>query len=142
MTLYFHDNYLKQTDTMPRVSVVTGANKGIGFEIVKHLVNSKTQDVVYLTCRDEGRGKVAVNSLKSQGVDATFHQLDLESQESVNQFAAYLKAHHGGLDALVNNAGIAGSSRDSTAPFDKQARVTNATNFFGTVYAFATLWSL
>lgn len=117
---------------MPRVAVVTGANKGIGFEIVKHLVNSKTRDVVYLTSRDESRGRVAIDNLKSQGVDATFHQLDLESQESVDQFASHLKAHHGGLDVLVNNAGIA-FKRDSTVPFDEQARVTNATNFFGTL---------
>jgi len=117
---------------MPRVAVVTGANKGIGFEIVKHLVNSETQDVVYLTSRDEGRGRVAVDALKSEGVDASFHQLDLESQESVDRFASHLKTNHGGLDVLVNNAGIA-YKRDSTAPFDEQARVTMDTNFFGTL---------
>lgn len=104
---------------MPRVAVVTGANKGIGYEIVKHLVNSKTQDVVYLTSRDEGRGRAAVDSLKSQGVDATFHQLDLDSQESVNDFAAHITELHDGLDVLVNNAGIA-YKRDTTAPFDEQ----------------------
>lgn len=117
---------------MSRVAVVTGANKGIGFEIVRHLVNSRTQDIVYLTSRDEGRGRVAIDALKSQGVDAAFHQLDLDNQDSVDNFAAFLQTQHGGLDVLVNNAGIA-YKRDTTAPFDEQARVTNATNFFGTL---------
>jgi len=118
---------------MPRVAVVTGANKGIGFEIVKHLVNSKTQDVVYLTSRDEGRGRAAIDALKSEGIDAAFHQLDVLSQESVNRFASYLKTNHGGLDVLVNNAGIAYFTRESTAPFDERARVIMDTNFFGTL---------
>ena len=117
---------------MTRVAVVTGANKGIGYQIVKLLVNSKTQDVVYLTSRDQTRGRDAIDALKREGVQADFHQLDLDSQDSVNRFADFLKSRHGGLDVLVNNAGIA-YKRDSTAPFDEQARVTNATNFFGTL---------
>jgi len=96
------------------------------------LAQSRTQDVVYLTSRDETRGRDAVDALQREGVSAAFHQLDLESQESVDRFATHLKQNHGGVDVLVNNAGIA-YKRDSTAPFDEQARVTNATNFFGTL---------
>jgi len=116
---------------MPRVAVVTGANKGIGFEIVKHLVKSKTQDVVYLTSRDEGRGRAAIDALKSEGLDAAYHQLDVLSQESVNRFASYLKSNHGGLDVLVNNAGIPLNVQGGT--FGEKAAVTMDTNFFGTL---------
>jgi len=117
---------------MPRVAVVTGANKGIGFYIVKLLCRSQTQDIVYLTARDEQRGQAAVEALKQEGCQAAFHQLDLDSQASIDQFAQYIKEKYGGLDVLVNNAGIA-YKQASTAPFDEQAEVTNTTNYFGTL---------
>ena len=56
---------------MPRVAVVTGGNKGIGFYIVKLLLQSGTQDVVYLTARDETRGLSAVEELKKLGLQPT-----------------------------------------------------------------------
>jgi len=117
---------------MPRVAVVTGANKGIGYFIVKLLCRSQTQDVVYLTARDEGRGRAAVEALKQEGCQAAFHPLDIDSPASIDQFAAYLKGKYGGLDVLVNNAAIAYKGA-STAPFDEQAEVTNKTNYFGTL---------
>ena len=49
--------------TSSKVAVVTGSNKGIGFAIVKHLCQ-KIDGVVYLTSRDEGRGKAAVAELE------------------------------------------------------------------------------
>jgi len=117
---------------MPRVAVVTGANKGIGFHIAKLLIESKTQDVVYLTSRDEARGLEAVNALKKRGIDASFHQLDLGSQESVDRFADYLRENYGGLDVLVNNAGVCfGPNAD--ASYAEEARATVETNFFGTL---------
>ena len=118
---------------MPRVAVVTGANKGIGYQIAKLLARSKSpDDVVYLTSRDESRGRAAVASLKCEGVEVLYHQLDLNSQDNIAQLANYLKDKYGGLDVLVNNAGIA-YKRDSTAPFAEQAKVTNETNFYGTL---------
>jgi len=117
---------------MPKVAVVTGANKGIGYSIVKLLLQSKSQDVVYLTARDEGRGKEAVASLKKIGLEASFHPLDIDSTDSIAQLANYLKKTHGGLDVLINNAGIAYKG-SSNAPFDEQAEVTNRTNYFGTL---------
>lgn len=117
---------------MPRVAVVTGGNKGIGFYIVKLLLQSGTQDVVYLTARDETRGLSAVAELKKLGLQPSFHQLDIDSQESIDRLASYLKDKYGGLDVLVNNAAIA-YKQASTAPFAEQAEVTNETNFFGTL---------
>lgn len=117
---------------MTLVAVVTGANKGIGYYIVKLLCQSKTQYVVYLTARDARRGREAVEALKREGCEASFHLLDIDSQSSINALATYLKEKYGGLDILVNNAGIA-YKQASTAPFEEQAEVTNLTNYFGTL---------
>uniref|UniRef100_A0A8D3DZB2 carbonyl reductase (NADPH) n=1 Tax=Scophthalmus maximus TaxID=52904 RepID=A0A8D3DZB2_SCOMX len=113
-----------------RVAVVTGSNKGIGLAIVRDLCK-KFPGVVYLTARDVGRGGEAVASLSSEGVTAMFHQLDINDLSSITAAAAYFKDKYGGVDVLVNNAGIAFKVADD-APFAVQADVTLKTNFFAT----------
>uniref|UniRef100_UPI003AAEC371 carbonyl reductase [NADPH] 1 n=1 Tax=Centroberyx gerrardi TaxID=166262 RepID=UPI003AAEC371 len=114
----------------PRVAVVTGSNKGIGLAIVKALCQ-KFEGDVYLTARDSGRGEEAVKSLASEGLKPMFHQLDINDLSSITAAAAYFKDKYGGVDVLVNNAGIAFKTAD-TAPFATQAEVTLKTNFFAT----------
>ena len=63
--------------------------------------------IVYLTSRDEGRGKAAVEELKKENLNPRFHQLDINDQESITRLRDHLVKEHGGLDILVNNAGIA-----------------------------------
>jgi len=117
----------------PRVAVVTGGNKGIGLSIVKFLVQRGFDGDVYLTARDATRGNEAVAQLKAEhGIDVKFHQLDIDDQASVDALKTFLVDTYGGLDVLVNNAGIA-FKNDSTAPFSEQAEVTIRTNFFGTL---------
>ncbi|CAM6123191.1 unnamed protein product [Calypogeia fissa] len=87
------------------VAVVTGSNKGIGFEIVRGLAKNGVTTV--LTARDNGRGQAAADSLKAQGLNSViFHQLDVTSAESIDNLAVWLKEKFGGLDILVNNAGV------------------------------------
>ncbi|BFZ24375.1 hypothetical protein BsWGS_27414 [Bradybaena similaris] len=114
-----------------RVAVVTGANKGVGFGIVRALCKQFDGDV-FLTSRDEGRGKSAVQQLEKEGLQPKFHQLDLNNYESIVKLREFLLKHYQGLDVLVNNAGIA-YKMDSTAPFSEQAEVTTKTNFFDTL---------
>ena len=57
--------------------------------------------------RDEGRGKEALKSLNAEGLDAKFHQLDIDDSASIDRLRDFLKEQYGGLDVLVNNAGIA-----------------------------------
>ncbi|KAL5710304.1 (+)-neomenthol dehydrogenase [Ranunculus cassubicifolius] len=64
-----------------RVAVVTGANKGIGFEIVRRLVEEGV--TVILTARDEKRGKDAASSLSNPNNNVFFHQLDVRDPNSV-----------------------------------------------------------
>uniref|UniRef100_A0A3Q3WLE6 carbonyl reductase (NADPH) n=1 Tax=Mola mola TaxID=94237 RepID=A0A3Q3WLE6_MOLML len=93
-----------------RVAVVTGGNKGIGLAIVRELCR-RFQGVVYLTARDVARGEGAVKSLASDGLKAEFHQLDIDDVNSITAAAAHFKEKFGGVDVLVNNAGIAFKSR-------------------------------
>ncbi|KAH8913135.1 hypothetical protein BDL97_U04900 [Sphagnum fallax] len=86
------------------VAVVTGANKGIGLAIVRRL--AKEGITVVLTARDTTRGKEALESLKSQGLhNVKFHPLDV-APESILALAEWLHKTYGGIDILINNAGI------------------------------------
>ncbi|KAJ9549621.1 hypothetical protein OSB04_022164 [Centaurea solstitialis] len=93
-----------------RVAVVTGGNKGIGFEICRRLADEVT---VVLTARDEKRGVDAVAKLHSFGsVDVIFHQLDVTDPISIASLANFIKMQFGKLDILVNNAGVASTYHD------------------------------
>lgn len=88
-----------------KVAVVTGANKGIGFEIVKGLCE-KFDGVVYLTARCAERGEDAVKMLQQRGLRPVFHQLDVTNEQSIREFASFISSKHSGIDILVNNAGV------------------------------------
>ena len=111
-----------------KVAVVTGGNKGIGFAIVKGLVD-KFDGVVYLTARNVERGMDAVKTLEQENIKVKFHQLDIDNPESNAAIAKFMKENYGGIDILVNNAGIA-FKNDATDPVGHQAKVTISTNYF------------
>ncbi|XP_040836727.1 carbonyl reductase [NADPH] 1 [Ochotona curzoniae] len=113
-----------------RVALVTGANKGVGFAIARDLCRRFSGDVV-LTARDESRGQAAVQQLQAEGLSPRFHQLDITDLQSIRTLRDFLKKEYGGLDVLINNAGIAFKTWDTT-PFHVQAEVTMKTNFYGT----------
>jgi len=110
------------------VAVVTGANKGIGLGVVRSLCK-KFKGEVYLTARDEQRGKEAVALLEAEGLAPKFHLLDLGREETVVALRDYMEEKYGGIDVLVNNAGIA-FKQAATEPFAEQAKVTLATNYW------------
>lgn len=114
-----------------KVAVVTGANKGIGYAIVRGLCKQFDGDVI-LTARDEGRGAEAVKQLNGEGLQPKFHQLDLDDKGSIDRMKTFIQSTYGGLDILVNNAGIA-FKMAATEPFSQQAEITVATNFWGTL---------
>ncbi len=97
--------------------------------IVKELCR-KFDGVVYLTSRDEARGRAAVEKLNGLGLSPRFHQLNIDDESSVVRLCEHLKSNYGGLDVLVNNAAVAFNGT-STEPFGQQARETLRTNFFG-----------
>ncbi|XP_056659907.1 carbonyl reductase [NADPH] 1-like [Monodelphis domestica] len=123
-----------------RVAVVTGSNKGIGFAIVRNLCQKSSGDVI-LTSRDTTRGQAATKKLQEEGLNPIFHQLDIDDPQSIRTLRDFLKECYGGVDVLVNNAGIAFKVADTT-PFPIQAEVTMKTNFFGTKAVSAELLPL
>jgi NAD(P)-dependent dehydrogenase (short-subunit alcohol dehydrogenase family) len=109
------------------VALITGANKGIGFEIARQL--GKKGMLVVLGSRDEAKGKAAAERLRGEDLDAHFVKLDVSSQADVDALPAFFKAKFGRLDVLVNNAGIAEWMNDDLATF----RRTLDANLFGVV---------
>jgi len=91
------------SDQQP-VAVVTGGNRGIGFEISRQL--GKLQYKTVLTSRDGLKGKAAADKLQSEGLDVVYHPLDVTRPESVHRLLEFLGNAFGRLDVLVNNAGI------------------------------------
>ncbi|CAH9104296.1 unnamed protein product [Cuscuta epithymum] len=97
------------TSTPKRYALVTGANKGIGFEVCRQLASNGI--FVLLTARDEKRGLESVQKLKGCGISDDllgFHQLDVVDPHSVASLAEFVKTQYGKLDILVNNAGVGG----------------------------------
>jgi NAD(P)-dependent dehydrogenase (short-subunit alcohol dehydrogenase family) len=118
--------------TNKRVALVTGANKGIGLEIARQL--AQTGISVIIGARDAERGSAAVAELSSQGLEATFVQLDLVDDASIAAAAVKISGEHGRLDILVNNAGIV--DRDDGVPSRASLQAVRRvieTNFFGTL---------
>ncbi|KAG8488675.1 hypothetical protein CXB51_016712 [Gossypium anomalum] len=94
-----------------RYAVVTGANKGIGFEIVRQLASNGV--TVVLTARNKVRGNEATAKLHQLGLaNVVFHQLDVLDQASIESLADFLSQKFGRLDILVNNAGASGAIVD------------------------------
>ncbi len=114
-----------------RVAIVSGSNKGIGLAIVRQLCKQFDGDV-FLTARNEERGKDSVRALESEGLSPKFHQLDITSIDSIEKLRKFTTDTYGGCDVLVNNAGIA-FKYDTTASNIEQATVTLGTNFTGTM---------
>lgn len=114
-----------------KVAVVTGANKGIGFAIVRGLCK-RFDGVVYLTSRDEERGKNAVAELNKEGLKPSYHQLDVTDKKSLENFRDYIKSKYDGIDILVNNAAIA-FKVSAREPAGVQAEQTLFVNYFSLV---------
>ncbi|BBA96370.1 putative short chain dehydrogenase [Actinacidiphila reveromycinica] len=115
-----------------KVALVTGANKGIGYETARQL--GERGALVLVGARDEVRGERAADALAALGVSAVPLRLDVTDPVSVAEAAAGIERHHGRLDILVNNAGVAGgfTGAPSQATAD-DLRAVYETNVFGVV---------
>lgn len=87
-----------------KIAVVTGANRGIGFQICHDLAKQGLK--VILTSRDENKGKEAVAKLMNEGLEVELLVIDVSNKKSIDQFVKSLDEKYGRCDVLVNNAGI------------------------------------
>lgn len=120
---------------MAKVVLITGANKGIGFEVARQL--GRAGFTVLLGARDASRGEAAAAKLSAEGFDVRHVIADLDRvTETAPALAGQIQKEFGHLDVLINNAGVSdltgGDGPASTVSIDAMKH-TFATNFFGTV---------
>jgi NAD(P)-dependent dehydrogenase (short-subunit alcohol dehydrogenase family) len=118
--------------TINKIALITGANKGIGFEIARRL--GQQGITVILAARDKHRGKAAVEKLKAENIDVRALILDVTHVPSIERAREFLESEFGRLDILVNNAGVGHdmSLKPSETPLDT-IRDVFETNFFGVI---------
>lgn len=116
-----------------KVALVTGANKGIGFEVAKILAQKGF--LVYLGSRNLESGLLAVEKLKSEGItNVEAIQLEVTNQDSIHAARATIGEKSKVLDVLVNNAGISGGFPQSALHATiNQFKTVYETNVFGVV---------
>ena len=91
----------------PKIAFVTGANKGIGFEVARQLAREGFR--VFLGARNEKAGEAAAKKLNQEGKDrgnVSFLEIDVSNPDSVKRAAEQFGKQADRLDALINNAGI------------------------------------
>lgn len=116
-------------------TLITGANKGIGFALAQNLGHRGYE--VLVGARNETRGQEAVEKLKSEGINAEFVKVDLDDLNQLTSLSALTD-----IDLLINNAGISGNIHSDKGHLDMEKSAfdysssdleeTIKTNFLGT----------
>jgi NAD(P)-dependent dehydrogenase (short-subunit alcohol dehydrogenase family) len=125
-----------------KTAFITGANKGIGLETAKQLLQKGYQ--VFIGSRDRDRGREAVDGLKSAGYEGVESlTIDVTDPGSIQQAAQELSSKIAQLDVLINNAGIAGDfPQDASNVTQQNIRNVFETNFFGVIQTTQAFLSL
>lgn len=108
--------------SVERIALVTGANQGVGLEVATKLAANGV--TVYLGSRDLARGETAAAAIPT---GATAIQIDVTDLASIAAAAERIRAEHGRLDLLVNNAGISNTRTDNPTPEEMAASATAST---------------
>jgi len=115
------------------IVLVTGANRGIGFEICRQLA-ARGADVI-LTARKPAAGTAAVKKLAAQKLMVEFHRLDVTDAHGIAALRDFVKEKYGRLDVLINNAGIIAKGEAPALKVDlATVRTTLETNAFGPLH--------
>jgi len=120
------------------VIVVTGGNRGIGFEICRELAARGAR--VVLTARKKTAGIAAQKELAAQKLTVAFSPLDVTDARSIRALRDFLKRTFGRLDVLINNAGIIAKGEAPGLKVDlATVRATLETNALGPLRLVQTL---
>lgn len=94
---------------------ITGANQGLGFEVVKKLAAEQENFCIILGVRDLSKGKQAIKEVSKVANSTTLDtvQIDVTKDESISAAVEEVKAKYGRIDVLHNNAGV-GQSKGTT----------------------------
>jgi len=116
-----------------KIALITGANKGIGFETARQLGQQGVK--ILLGARDREKGERAAEELRREKIDASAIVLDANNPASIQNAAKEVEQQYGRLDILINNAGI--MLDDETKKASEQSletwRRTFDTNVFGLI---------
>lgn len=128
-------------ETNQKVALVTGANRGIGFELVRQLAQQGNK--VLLASRNPQKGQQAVQALKKSSLDVAYLHLDVDSLESIQQANDRVSHEYGKLDILINNAGILLDQQGGLLKEDASIlEQTLKTNLLGAYYVTKTFLPL
>ena len=117
-------------DAEVKLAIVTGANRGIGFEVTRQLARAGL--TVILCSRDLQRGRGAAEELAREGLNILPRQLDVTDQQSIDRLALEVEREFKRLDVLVNNAGILYDTWQQPSSADMNTvREAMETNAFG-----------
>ncbi len=115
-----------------KVALVTGANKGIGFEVSRQI--AKAGWTVLVGARKEELGKAAAAKLQAEGLDVRFLHIDLDDHETALVAAETVRNQFGRLDLLINNAAVADMSDGPPSKVKlESAQTVTQTNYVGTL---------
>lgn len=118
---------------MMKTVLITGANKGIGFETARQL--AQLGYFVYLGSRDKTRGSDAISKLKDSGISGVaLIEIDVTNTHSIKRAKQELETKIEALDVLINNAGVPGKQPQNISSGEMEnLRNVFETNFFGAV---------
>jgi len=126
---------------MTKLALVTGGNKGIGYEV--SLLLSRTHGFhVLLGARKQQEGEQAAASIREQGGSAEFVQLDVTDDTQIETLRDFIADKYGKLDVLVNNAGITSGGSDPSKNLREKFHSVFNTNVFGPAVLIETLSDL
>lgn len=134
------------TQNSTKIALITGANRGIGFETARQLAAQNI--TVLLAARNAERGKEAATKLRDEGLNVEFIHLDVDDVKTHEAAATYIEKNFGKLDILINNAGIMldefanGASLQASQLPPDIFRTTFETNFFNVIVLTQTLLPL